>query len=599
MIRRKDYFHTIKIRTRIILVYITVLILSFILSFGFFTLINERKVEKEVGNAAMQTVNALKGNLNFIFENVTQFSDLIYFDREVQEALSKVSSSSIDPAIYKTIQDSLINMLLSGDYISSVFVFDNYRNPYFSYKSGPIFANQELIETSNWYADMKKAGGDVLFIHQSEGVLSFSQNNKNYITLIREISDVDTYKPLAILMINVDEKTIQEYFDEVGKEYDSRFYIIDSQDNFIVKPSEYDSEMNQYILEDEKNDIGYRTITVGNQKMILVQQELGIEDWKLIGTLPINNNITMDKTYSSYIILVISLNLIFVFACSIVLTKLIFNPLNKVQKHMQLVDNGQLVKMEINERNWDEISHLKKVFNQMIGSIQDLIEKVKKEEKIITKNELDIIQAQINPHFLYNTLDAVSALALIGDNENCLKVTQALGNFYRNSLNSGLDLVKIEDEIECIKSYITILNIRYDNKIIMVYDIEEEIKEYKVLKLILQPIVENAAHHGIRNKKGQGTISIKGYLDEDEIIFIVTDDGLGMTEEKVKEILEGKTKQGKSGFGLYSSIQRISLYYDIKKPITITSEIGNVTEITIRVKVIKEVSDNENKSITG
>jgi len=242
---------------------------------------------------------------------------------------------------------------------------------------------------------------------------------------------------------------------------------------------------------------------------------------------------------------------------------------------------------------------LKKVFNQMIGSIQDLIEKVKKEEKIITKNELEIIQAQINPHFLYNTLDAVSALALIGDNENCLKVTQALGNFYRNSLNSGLDLVKIEDEIECIKSYITILNIRYDNKIIMVYDIEEEIKEYKVLKLILQPIVENAAHHGIRNKKGQGTISIKGYLDEDEIIFIVTDDGLGMTEEKVKEILEGKTKQGKSGFGLYSSIQRISLYYDIKKPITITSEIGNVTEITIRVKVIKEVSDNENKSITG
>lgn len=599
MIIVKDFFKRLKIRTRIILVYISVLVLSIVITFGVFTIINEKKVEQEVGEAAMQTVNALKGNLGFIFDNVTQFSDLIYFDKNVQKALTKIKSDSIDPAVHQTMQKSLVNMLLSGDYISSVFIFDSFNNYYYSYKTGPIFVNKELVNQTDWYQRMKNAGGDVLFIHQSDEVLSFpTKKDKNYISLVREISDVDTYEPLAALMINIDEVTIQNYFDEVGKKYDSSFCIIDSNDNYIIKPSGYNKEMDQYILDGQHSKKGYHTVDVSNNKMIVVQQELGIQDWKLVGALPLNSNsFPVGKFFGSWIILIIILNLIFIFVCSVVLTKLIFHPLSKVQKHMKLVEDGRLIELSINQEHSDEIYELKKVFNQMIISIKELISKIKTEEKIIAKNELDIIQAQINPHFLYNTLDAVSALALTQDHENCLRMTQALGNFYRNSLSSGQDLITVKDEIDCIESYITILNIRYDNKIIMKYDIEERIKEYKILKLILQPIIENAAHHGIRDKKGKGVISIKGYQDEGEIIFIVTDDGLGMTDDRVQEILEGKTQKEKSGFGLYSSIQRISLFYDIKKPLTITSEIGNGTEITIRVKVIEGVSDNENESI--
>ena len=130
--------------------------------------------------------------------------------------------------------------------------------------------------------------------------------------------------------------------------------------------------------------------------------------------------------------------------------------------------------------------------------------KVKEEEGIIAKGKLDIIYAQINPHFLYNTLDAVSALALMEENEKCFEITQALGNFYRNSLNSGLDYITVEDEIDSIKSYITILNMRYDNQIKVDYQIEESVKKEKILKLLLQPLVENAVHH-----PGPGSAFIK------------------------------------------------------------------------------------------
>lgn len=186
---------------------------------------------------------------------------------------------------------------------------------------------------------------------------------------------------------------------------------------------------------------------------------------------------------------------------------------------------------------------------------------------------------------MYNTLDAISALALMEENEKCFQMIQALGNFYKNSLNSGLDYISVEDEIGCIESYITILNTRYENQIAISYDIEDVVKHEKVLKLLLQPLVENAVHHGL-NGEG-GNIEIKVFEQEDEIIFIVSDDGVGMSDEKIEDILAGRTVTGKSGFGLYSLIQRIRLTYGIENPVIIQSEVGVGTEIIVTIKRLK------------
>lgn len=582
----------IKIKSRIILLYITVLILSFIITFGIFKVLNERHMEREIGNAGLQTVNALKGNLDFIFDNVKQFSDFIYFDKQVQDSLKNVDSRNINPVIQQTIQKSLVNMMLSGSYMSSVFIFDKYNNYYYSYKVGPILVNKDRIDKTDWYRKLMTSGGDEIFIHKSEDVLSFpARTGKNYITLIREVCDEVTYEHLAVLLITIDEETIRSYFKEVSEAYDSQYCIVNSDREYIVRPQRYEEELKEY-LNEEEGKAGYKTIHLDHSKMIMVYQDLGISDWRLYGFFETKEANAMKPYYTSVIILIICLNLVFVFLCAIALARLIFNPLSRLEKHMKLVEDGQFVEMPV-EEGQNEINGLKRVFNQMIVSIRQLIMQVKQEEQVIAKNELDIIQAQINPHFLYNTLDAISALALMKDHEHCFLMTQALGNFYRNSLNSGMDLVTVRDELACIDSYITILNIRYDNKIIVHYDVEKQIGEMKVLKLILQPVIENSVHHGIKNNREEGgNITIKGYQDDDEIIFIITDDGCGMEQERIEQIIRGDTKTGKSGFGLYSLIQRISLYYDIDHPVTINSEIGSGTEITIRLKVLSgEVSD--------
>ena len=224
----------------------------------------------------------------------------------------------------------------------------------------------------------------------------------------------------------------------------------------------------------------------------------------------------------------------------------------------------------------------------MICSIRDLIEQIKREEKIIAKNELDIIYAQINPHFLYNTLDAASALCLMRDTDNCYKLLRALGSFYRSNLNSGRDLVSVADEIEGVKNYVTALNIRYDGRIYVEYDIAEEIRPLLMLKLILQPNIENAVYHGIKEREGKGRIVVKGFRHAGFIFFEIADNGVGMERERIDKILKGELGGKKSGFGIYSLIQRVSLYYCLNDPVNIESKTGEGTVVKVKLKVIGE-----------
>ena len=581
----------LKIRTKIIVLYITLLMATFIIGITIIYAIFERNTEQEIGEAGLQTVNVLKGNLDLIFENITQFSNMIYFDKDIQQSLKSLEGNTISSSTLQTVQNSLSNMILSGDYISSVILIDSYNNHYKSYKVGPIAVNTEKYRTTNWFAQMQEADGDGFFVQKSEDIVQYtSRPQANYITYIREVGDINTYDYLATLLILIDESVIQKYFEQAAEQSHSSFCIINGKGEYVISPPKDDEALHEIIENKKTSEAPYEPIRFMENDGIFIQKALGINDWKIIGVIPMDSKNIMQNTYRSTIIGFLVFNSIIIMMSAIALTRLIFNPLTKIQKHMQGVERGEFIPMEIDPEYDNEIVSLKRVNNHMISSIQKFIQKIKLEEKIIAKNELDLIFAQINPHFLYNTLDAASALALIEDNENCFKLIQALGDFYRNSLNSGKDQVSVGDEIIGIKNYMTILNIRYENRIQMHYDIEADMLNQKMLKLILQPVVENAVYHGIKKRAGKGNIYIKGYIDEDEMIFIVNDDGAGMTEQRITEVLEGRTRVDKSGFGLYSLIQRISIYYDIQSPVTVHSEIGQGTEITIRIKQIEGVN---------
>lgn len=588
MKNKKPLKYPLKIRTKITIAYSIVLILSSILTFFAFNLINRYILQTELQKVSLQTLTAMDKNLEGIFAQIKDLSNLIFFDPNMQNSLNDVNSKDGNFRSQANITKSITNMLLSEEYIASVYLFDKYSYYYQSYRTGNYTTDIRDLTKAPWYQEVEEQQGNPILVLNSGGVLVKKNEPDMFISVIRNIISLATYEKLGTLIVNVDERKIQEYFSEVSKEYGSEFLIVDSSNKYVVSPRKYLEVVDYHFLQKPIENNSCSVIELNGQKYIIAEIKSALSDWKMMSVTPlVSSHLTNNFRNVLYIPIVI-INFIFIFICTIYLTQLVFNPLDRMLHYMHFVEQGDFVNIPVEADREDEIIKLKRGFNQMVKAIQNLIEEIKKEQKIIRKNELDLIQAQVNPHFLYNTLDAASALNLIGDNEGAYEVVQQLGNFYRNSLGSGKEMITIKEELDCIRSYIAILNIRYDNKINLIIDVEEDILKFRILKLILQPIVENAVYHGIRYKHGRGTIKIQGYQDEQEIIFIVTDDGKGMNEDKVKQILDYKESSMAKGFGIYSAMQRIAIFYNIEKPITIISEPECGTEITIRVKIMEE-----------
>jgi two-component system sensor histidine kinase YesM len=224
----------------------------------------------------------------------------------------------------------------------------------------------------------------------------------------------------------------------------------------------------------------------------------------------------------------------------------------------------------------------------MAVKIQALIAENVREQQNLQKSEMKALQAQITPHFLYNTFDTIVWLAEEKKNDQVIDITRAFSNFFRISLNKGKDYLTVSEEFEHVKSYLTIQKIRYRD--ILDYEIEymPEMANCQILKLVLQPIVENALYHGIKNKRGRGLLSVKGWLENQRLCFSVSDNGIGMTEEKLANIMEqingsADPEDLNNVYGLYNVNKRLELYYDVSTKLHITSRYKKGTTVYFSV----------------
>ena len=240
----------------------------------------------------------------------------------------------------------------------------------------------------------------------------------------------------------------------------------------------------------------------------------------------------------------------------------------------------------------DELAVLNSSFNQMIEHLGNLVEDIRVEQLNLRAMELKLMQAQINPHFLYNTLDAIIWLAEAGEKEQVVKMVSTLSDFFRTTLSKGRDYITVQEEEAHIRSYLEIQQFRYRD--ILEYDIHisEEMYQYQILKLTLQPLVENALYHGIKNKRGLGHITVTGKLAGEKLLFCVHDDGMGMKPErleKVRQIIRSKTpeKDSPSGFGLSNVQERIWLNYGAEYGLQIDSKYGEWTEVRVTIPAVK------------
>ena len=244
------------------------------------------------------------------------------------------------------------------------------------------------------------------------------------------------------------------------------------------------------------------------------------------------------------------------------------------------------------EANSAELTVLNTSFNSMIEKIGSLVEDIRVEQLNLRATELKLLQAQINPHFLYNTLDTIIWLAEAGKKDDVVMMVSTLSDFFRTTLSKGRDYISVKEEEAHIRSYLQIQQFRYRDILEYFIEIPEELYQYQILKLTLQPLVENALYHGIKNKRGRGHICVIGEKKEDHLVFRVWDDGKGMQAErleKVRRLIGGEEeidRSDPSGFGLFNVSQRLQLNYGKESGISVDSVPGEWTEVKIVIPAV-------------
>jgi len=280
------------------------------------------------------------------------------------------------------------------------------------------------------------------------------------------------------------------------------------------------------------------------------------------------------------------------------LSRSIYTPIKKLHDVTTTITKNDLQALMTSD-NVDEITELGMSFNIMIGRIKDLLDSKIKEQENLKKAELRALQAQINPHFLYNTLDTIIWMAEAKKNAQVIEIVSALSSFFRISLSKGRDWITIGEEIERTNSYLTIQKMRYQDILDYKIQVDENVANYTILKLILQPLVENALYHGIKNKRQGGTIIVRAKpKNENEVQLEVEDNGIGFTTEKLAQLQEeleddsGDIKL-ESGFGIGNVNKRIRLYYGKQYGISVKSEYHTGTCVTLIIPAIKEETHEE------
>lgn len=425
----------------------------------------------------------------------------------------------------------------------------------------------------------------------------FTYDNNNVISIIAPIKQRVTHEVIGFIVIDLDDQMIEQYYNNITIGKTGFFYVTDQSGKPIFWPEARvdDLPSPDSLLQNIVAPRGSFTQPLRNEKHFFVYTTSNMTGWNIVGIAPLKEVIADAIEIRLLIIVSVVLSAVFAIALYISLTQRIIRPLQLLKTKMRKAADGYL-EAKIKTSGHDEITDLSNSFNTMLENIKLLIEKNNREQEQVKKAELRTLQAQINPHFLYNTLESIIWMAEARQNEKVVALVKAMSQFFRISLNKGKDWVSIKTELDHAKSYLTIQQMRYYD--ILTYEIEvaEEVYPYPILAITLQPLIENALYHGIKNKRGMGKIRVTGQIENEHYILLtVEDNGIGITPERLQDIRENLTTPKdyssaqhdaglqESGFGLFNVHQRLRLYFGEPCGLILESNYGEGARISVRI----------------
>ena len=577
----KTKFFKLSFSDQIRYFYVSLFLLVFVLCGSLYLFYANKQISDSEDSTLEYSLQVVESNMEALIENVNDYSKVIAFHEVIQESLQSVKKESLSYEERIALQESIILMAACCDGISSIYLFDGNGESYIAGNIYEIELIRKNLQDAGIYQEVLNrqdvgTSSSLILSYEKEGI----QEQQQMISYVRLIRDLDTLEPLGILAMNISTNRIRETFTSVSDQTGMEVAILDEEGKIIMTSS--GSEwLETQVFEDTGRD-SFQVVSQNGEtyKIGKIKGENG--SWSIVGGIPRSKTLSEVKQYTVFSVLIVLLGMVLCVMGASFITRRISVPLKNILSSMERVKDGKLERVDVIETN-QEIDTLQQHYNQMLDETEKLMGQKVEEQRLRRKYELSLLQAQIKPHFLYNTFDSVCALAMMGRTQDVYTMMQALGQYYRSSLNKGQEIITINEELRIVENYLIIQSFRYDDVFDVVYDVDESVKQYKMIKLILQPFVQNAIYHGFREHDLQGTITIRAKDDGDYVKLQVEDDGMGMPEEKIQELLQNSEKNQGKRFGLYGTMQRIGLYYhqENKKLFDIQSELGEGTVITV------------------
>ena len=530
-------------------------------------------------------------NLDALLSNANSNSKTIAYNEDVQNSLSL--DTQITTTARTQLQETVNRMVACCNDISSIYLFNTRGDAYIAGNIREVDAvRQRLLGAENFSSSfemMKEMnGGRPMLLCRTD----IAENN-SIISYARVVRNLQTLKPLGVLVVNIPIQKFRDCYVLLAGMEGLEVAILDEEGNVIVTTdADWLADcvsQNMPVTEDED----FHLIEYNGQNYKVGKMNSEDSMYQVIIALPRNSTLLDMNRYIFYTAIILLFGIGLSVGGAYIITRKIRRPLENILSSMKKVRSQELEIVQLCEAN-REINELQMGYNRMILDMEELINHRIENQRLRRKYELDLLQAQIKPHFLYNTLDSVCALALMGDIEDIYKMVQALGKYYRNSLHRGKDIITIGEELEIVENYLIIQNYRYDDVFKPVYDIDESVKQYSIIKLTLQPLVENAIYHGFRDHELTGTITIRAKDAGDYVMLAVEDDGAGMPPERLAEVLCSTDANRVKRFGLFGTMERLKLYYGETNldVISIHSEYGKGTIIQMRIPKQRATDEN-------
>ncbi len=458
---------------------------------------------------------------------------------------------------------------------------------------GKQSVNPDLkLSTQEWYLDaLQKPEGPLLTSSHVQHIVSGER--PWVITLSRGIRNFSNGgEKEGVFFIDLNYSAISELCDQNTIGTKGYAFILDESGSIVYHPQQqqlYNELQTENIdlITDTKDDT-VRTGS-GNKGKLYCISRSNKTGWTVVGCMSISELLRKSSQAQSIYVLIAAALMIVALIFSSFLAKGFTYPIQRLRDSMARVQEGDFNGADVEIDSDNEIGSLTRSFNVMTHRIQDLMEQNVKDQEAKRKSELKALQSQINPHFLYNTLDSIIWMAEGKKYEEVVLMTASLARLLRQSISNEDEVVPISREVEYAKGYLTIQKMRYKDKLEFQIDVEPSILNIPLIKLVLQPIIENAIYHGLKYKESKGLLLVKGFMKDGNAVLKVIDDGVGMDEETLAHIYDRhKVNYHSNGVGVYNVQKRLKLYYGENYGITYESEQGVGTTATITIPGIQE-----------